>query len=264
MSSLENALKIMLLLQPSRPVLRVGEVCRELGFPKSSVSRLLKTLSEYGMLEREGSDSGYVAGPRSLLLADLYSKQHSLKDQVDLALTRVTAEFGFAGYASVLNGSDIIILSVNHGTYPLRLVREIGQPMPAFTTSVGRALLAYLDDDEIVRRARAGIGDRYTDKVILERIKLVRDFGVAWGNSAIIPGIAALAVAIRDDARDEALGFSISYPTSAVGPELRIRMLRRLREEASAIGARIRDSFWQGRNLDGWTVPNFPEDDLNE
>jgi DNA-binding IclR family transcriptional regulator len=37
MSSAENALKILSLLGPERPVLRVGEVCRELGIPKSSV-----------------------------------------------------------------------------------------------------------------------------------------------------------------------------------------------------------------------------------
>lgn len=264
MSSLENALKMMLLLSRDRPVLRVGEVCREVGIPKSSVSRLLKTLSEYGMLEREKGDAGYVAGPRALLLADLYSAQHSLKDLVDLSLERVTAEFGFAGYTSVLTGSDIIILTVKHGSYPLRLVREIGQPMPGFNTSVGRALMAYLDDDDIARRARQNAAQAYSDAEIRHHIELVRTYGVAWTQSTIIPGIAALAVAVRDPKSGESLGFSISYPTSAVDEDLRVRMLQRLREEAHAIGQRLQDPFWTDRNLNDWPIPDFTLDELVE
>lgn len=264
MSSLDNALKIMSLLERNRPVLRVGEVCRELGIPKSSVSRLLKTLSDYGMVERHNGDAGYVAGPRALLLADLYSSQHSLKDQGDVALDRLTEEFGFAGYASVLSGSEIIILSVSHGSYPLRLVREIGQPMPAVRTAVGRALMSYLDDDEIVRRAKVHVGEQMADQEILHRVHLVREYGVAWGNSAIIPGIAALAGAVCDPKRGESLGLSISYPTTAVDSELRVRMLLRLREEVAAMGSRIRDPFWESRSLQEWPLPDFATMEVSE
>ncbi|MCR5858019.1 IclR family transcriptional regulator [Mesorhizobium sp. J428] len=189
MSSLENALKIVSLLDRTRPVLRVGEVCREIGIPKSSVSRLMKTLGDYGILEREaGEGVGYVAGPRSLLLADLYSAQHSLKDQVEVALERLTEEFGFAGYVSVINGADIIILSVRHGSYPLRLVREIGQPMPAFTTSVGRALMSYLEDGEIIRLARVYMGDRYSDEEILARVEMGMEIRRRLGAERHHPG----------------------------------------------------------------------------
>lgn len=261
MSSLENALKIMLLLNRNRPVLRVGEVCREIGIPKSSVSRLLKTLSDYGMVERENGDTGYVAGPRSLMLADLYSSQHTLLDLVEVSLSRLTEEFGFAGYVSVLSGADIVIIRVQHGSYPLRLVQELGQPMPAYRTSVGQALMAYLDDDEVCRRARETADDASTDAAILEKIGDVRRYGAAWTESAVIPGIAALAVAVRDPKKDEALGFSISYPTSAVDPNMRTRMFSRIREEAHSIGTRLRDPFWTDRSLPDWPVPDLSASD---
>ncbi len=261
MSSLENALKIMLLLNRSRPVLRVGEVCREIGLPKSSVSRLLKTLSDYGMIERENGDSGYVAGPRSLMLADLYSAQHALLDLVEVSLSRLTDEFGFAGYVSALTGPDIVIIRVQHGSYPLRLVREIGQPMPAYRTSVGQALLSYLDDDEVCRRARGPGENEPQDADIRRTMDRFRRYGVAWTESAIIPGIAALAVAVRDPKKDEALGFSISYPTSAVDTDMRLRMFLRIREEAHSIGGRLRDPFWAERSLQDWPIPDLSPDD---
>lgn len=264
MSSLENALKILSLLERGRPVLRVGEVCRQLEIPKSSVSRLLKTLNDYGLVERGNADQGYVAGPRTLLLADLYSTQHSLKDQAEVALHRLTEEFGFAGYVSVLSGSDILILSVSHGSYPLRLVREIGQPMPAPRTAVGRALMSYLGDDEIVGRARVHLGDELDEQELLRRVGLVREYGVAWGNSAIIPGIAALAAAVCDPRRGDSLGLSLSYPTNAADEELRTRMLTRLREEVAAIGNRIRDPFWEKRKVQDWPRPDAALMELSE
>lgn len=73
MSSLETGLQILNVLSAGRPILRVGEVCRELGIPKSSVSRLMRTLSDFGLLERDPQNQGYVAGPQVLLMANLSS-----------------------------------------------------------------------------------------------------------------------------------------------------------------------------------------------
>ena len=78
MSSLENGLAILGLLDADRPVLRVGEVGRRLGLPKSSVSRLLKALCIAGLVEYTGDTGGYVVGSRALGLAAAYSSRHRL------------------------------------------------------------------------------------------------------------------------------------------------------------------------------------------
>ncbi len=244
MSSLENALKIVALLDKERPVLRVGEVCRDLGLPKSSVSRLLKTLSEYEIVEREPGDTGYGAGRRMLLLSDLYAARHKLQALVDTAMETLIADFQFASYSAVLSGSEIIIIRVRHGSYPLKLVQEIGVPMPAYPTSVGRALLARKPDAEILELVRAGRPQAPSEAEILDAIAEVRESGASLTANTIIPGIAALGVAVHDARHAETLGFSISYPVAATDEALRARMLQRIREEARAIGSRIEDKFW--------------------
>ncbi len=103
MSSLENGLAIIGLLNAGHPVLRVGEVCRKLDMPKSSVSRLLRTMSEFGLLEREANDVGYVVGPRALLLGKLYTSRHGMLALAGGMLDELIAEFGFTGYVSVLS-----------------------------------------------------------------------------------------------------------------------------------------------------------------
>lgn len=252
MNSLESALKIVSLLSQSRSVLRVGEVCRELGMPKSSVSRLLKALSDHDILERETDGAGYVVGRWALALSELYVARHNLLALADHALDRLIDEFQFACYAAVLHGPDIVIVRIKHGSYPLRLVREVGVPMPAFNTSVGRALLARKTDDEIVELIKQSAKPVDT-RDILEKVAQVRQTGVARTESMIIPGIAAIGVAVRDAQKKEMLGFSISYPAFAADEAMDTRMFERIREHAQAIGERIGDAFWtdRGKQVEG-------------
>jgi DNA-binding IclR family transcriptional regulator len=245
LSSLDNALQILGLLGPARPVLRVGEVCRELDIPKSSVSRLLKTMGEHGLLERERGDLGYVVGRRALELADLYVSRHTLLDLIDLTIDRIVLRFGFAGYAGVLSGRELVVLRVKHGSYPLRLVQQVGTRLPSFDTAIGRALLSRLPEDEADDAFSSGDGPAASER--RDELDRVYRCGLAGTANAVIPGIAALGVGLAAPDGREALGFSVSYPTGAVTPAQEREMAIWLREEAAAIAARIGDPYWAGR-----------------
>jgi DNA-binding IclR family transcriptional regulator len=243
MNSLEAAMRILRLADRTSPVLRVGEVSRELGLQKSTVSRLLRTLCEHELVEREHDGQGYVAGRRSLVLADLYLAAHTLLDRVESAIDALVAEFGFVGYIGALSGPDIVILRVKHGSYPLRLVQEVGKRMPATSTALGLALLARKSDAEVAELLRAA-GARPEPARLAERLGEIRRDGTASISSAIIPGIAAIGAALGEANGTEALGFALSYPVSATDPKLQDRMTIRVREEGMRIGRRIGDPHW--------------------
>jgi DNA-binding IclR family transcriptional regulator len=242
-------MRILSLLSQDRPVLRVGEVCRELEVPKSSVSRLLKTMSDHGLLEREQRGQGYVSGRRSLVLADLYTARHTLLDLIDVTLDNLITEFGFAAYAAVLTGPDIIVLRLKHGRYPLRLVQEVGKRIPAFQTAIGRALLARLSDEEALVLIKEREGSKSKAVAALQELRRIRQSGIATTTSTVIPGISAIGAALHDPARAESLGFSISFPSAASNPDLDDRMMRRTKKEAQSIGIRIGDPFWVRRSI---------------
>lgn len=245
LSSLENAFSILALLDQNRPVLRVGEVCREIGLPKSSVSRLLKTMGEFGLVEREQGGLGYVVGKRALELADLYLTRHSLLDLIDLTVDRIVAEFGFAGYAGVLSDNDLVVLRLKHGSYPLRLVQPVGQRLPAYETAIGRALLSRLPEDEACVAAASGTSIGPAE--VRDELDAVYRRGIAATLSTTIMGIAALGAAVYSPDKREAIGFAISFPMNATDPALRYRMATWLRDEAVSIGLRIADPYWAGR-----------------
>jgi DNA-binding IclR family transcriptional regulator len=221
MSSFDTAMQILGLLGRERPLLRVSEVCRELAIPKSSVSRLLRAMEEARLLQR-AETGGYVTGPRTLALANLYLERWGLLDRADAALGELVSTFGFTGFASALDGSDIVLLRVRQGSYPLRYVREIGTRLPAWSTAMGMVLLAQLSDHAALTRLQAVPDlDRET---LLAGLLAARTGGFVMAGSALTPGATTIAAAVHDPASGEALAIGLAFPDSATDPALRGRM----------------------------------------
>jgi IclR family transcriptional regulator, KDG regulon repressor len=248
MSSLENGLRILSLLGPSRPILRVGEVCRDLEIPKASVSRLLRTLADAGVLERDARDGGYRVGVRSLDLGRLYLADHGLLDLITNAIDMLVAEFGFTGHAGIVVGAERVLLVAKQGTYPLQHIAGVAERKPVFDSIIGRAILARRSDDEIL----AVLGLHNAQDVVnglhgeaaLKEIDAIRQQRVAFSSSLITPGISSVGAAVADPSRDEVLGFCLSYPAAAADETMRQRMRDEVHKFASAIGRRVHDQVW--------------------
>jgi DNA-binding IclR family transcriptional regulator len=244
MSSLDTAMAMLKLIGKERPVLRVGEISRELKMQKSTASRLLRKLADHGLLAREMEGYGYVAGRLGLMLADLYLSGQTLLKMVDRAIETLVEEFGFVGYAAALSGNEVVILRLLHGRYPLRLVREVGTRQGVWSASIGRALLARKSDAEAWGILKSPGGPRISRAEAVAELARIRTTGTAATDSAVVPNIAAIGAAIGDPDRNDTLGFALSFPMTATDEAMRRRMTARVFEEAMRIGARFGDPFW--------------------
>lgn len=248
MSSLENGLRILSLLHEDRTVLRVGEVCRELDMPKASVSRLLKALSEAGLLEREERDQGYVVGGHALDLAALYLARHSLLDLVRVAIDDLVREFGFTGHAGIVSGHERVLLVAQQGSYALQHTGAVAERKPAFDSIIGRAILARLDDDralaQLDAQGKLGLRAMMSDQEVKAEFASIRKNRIARSSSLITPGISSIGAAIADPGRNEIMGLCLSFPTLAADEAVQDRIAARVGEHAHAIGMRMRDPVW--------------------
>jgi DNA-binding IclR family transcriptional regulator len=244
MSSLDTAMRMLKLIGKERPVLRVGEISRELKMQKSTASRLLRKLADHDLLAREIEGQGYVAGRRGLILADLYLSEQTLLKMVDRAIQILVDEFSFVGYAAALSGNEVVILRLRLGRYPLRLVREVGTHQAVWSASIGRALLARKSDAEAWAILRSSGGPRVPRAEALAELARIRTTGTAATNGAMVPNIAAIGAAVGDPDRGDALGFALSFPMTATDEAMRRRMTARVYAEAMRIGTRFGDPFW--------------------
>lgn len=147
-SALKSGLEVLQLLG-RRHNLNLTEIANSLGKSKSGVHAILNTLRECGFVERI-TDGSYCLGARAWELgrASSSSQIDKLAQPFLIKLEQQTNEGVILG---VLDGFDVLYLSVLPGNHAVRLNVEVGQRIPANLTSTGVCLLAALQDDQITK-----------------------------------------------------------------------------------------------------------------
>lgn len=252
MSSLEKALDILSCFSIERPVLAVSAVAQELAMPKSSVSRLMKAMANAGLLEQEQGRRGYTPGILAFQLGNLYQKHLKVLDLVEEAVADLVERFGVTGYIGVMNGTDVVLISVRQGSYPIRMVLEKGTRVPAQVTAIGLALLARSSDEEIrslypgaVRYDETGLTVNAQD--IIAQVEAVRRQGYAAVEGSTFRGFNALSVAVESVTERQRIGFSVSYPQELLRERDMSEIIDCVVGLAEGIGVRSADPYWVAR-----------------
>ena len=151
-TSIRRGVEVMLSLATDEALagsgLGVTRISELLGREKSQVSRALKALSEYGLVERD-KDAGYRLGWRLYALAQLAGERRLLEAAGPM-MRRLAHSLGERVHLSVLQGAEALtVLSESPGRRS-QTTGWAGRVTPAYCTSAGRALLLDWDDDEII------------------------------------------------------------------------------------------------------------------
>lgn len=232
MSNLESAIRILHCLSPDTPLLKVTDVSSRLGLAKSTVSRLLRTMHEGGLLKRDENVPQYGPGPLALELSRLYAASNSLLDRVDAALANLVEEFGFTGFAGMLDGDSVVILRQHQGWYRLRYVLEVGEHHPPHDMAIGIALLA--------RHNLSAQLNSPQQRRLAKVFQVERAVEVPCRS---VPGITAIGTALRHERNGQCIGFSISFPDNAAPAAMRVKIKSRIQAVAREIGQEIQDGF---------------------
>ena len=249
MSTLANAVAVLRLFASDRVELTVTDVARALDMPKSSVSRLLKSMRDAGLLTGAGAAPRYRLGNLVFEITQAHRQNSVLMDLADTELRAICQATRHTGYISILDGADVLVLRMFPGREALRVVTPLGSRAAAFATANGRSLLARLPDSELhalhskgLRPPSANAPGSMTD--LLERLQAVRNDGWCQAIDEAIPGVHSIAVAVADANNEEALAFCVSFPAGqASAIEVR-RMMRMVTDAARRIAERIGDRFW--------------------
>lgn len=225
-TSIRRGLEVLLVLQTSRARekggLGVTELAEILDMDKSQISRSLKVLTEYGMVDRDPKTRAFRLGWRIFNMAQVSGDQRLLECAGEV-LDDLVIRLDESVYLSVLSGFEAL-------TVAERTAKHSIQAMPAqwslYSTSVGRVLLTDRTSAEIrgmyegrtLRTARDG-GVRTVDDLV-ETVSKVRDDGHAIVVDEFEVGLAAVGVPVRDY-RGVLIGsLGVSGPTFRLEPKL--------------------------------------------
>ena len=157
--SLERGLAILSSFTSVRPLLGVSELAREVGLNRSTTHRYIATLATLGYLQQDALTKKYRLGPRVVDLGFSAINSMELREIAAPHLQRLSDESGHTVNMAILDGADIVYIercrSSGRGQREIDLNLHIGSRLPAYCTSMGKAMLAFLPDEE--RDAAIGV-----------------------------------------------------------------------------------------------------------
>jgi DNA-binding IclR family transcriptional regulator len=181
--------------------LGVTRIAELIGKEKSQVSRSLKILAEYGMVDRDPRTLVYRLGWRIFSMAQLAGDRRLL-EKASVQLTRLVGELAESVYLSVLNGREALTLLARSPDREVQATAWAGRSFPAYSSSVGRVLLSQRSEREI-RALFAGVplvtkAAPMTVEDLLARLARTRQHGYAVVDQEFEPGLISVAAPVVD------------------------------------------------------------------
>ncbi|CAN5620513.1 IclR family transcriptional regulator [soil metagenome] len=223
-TSFARGLRVFLTVA-DRGDIRADELSALLDTPLSTVYRYLRTLTEFGFVER--AENGYRLGPRMRITGGPTVTSEELIRVATPILTRLTEQTGETAIIARRVATDAVCLHEVPSPNALRVTIEPGTSLPLHAGAIATVLLAYADEEVQAEVLAAAPHGRRLGRT-LQRI--ARD-GVAQSAGDDVPGATVLAVPMmRADGIIAALG--LLAPTERADAAWRSNATRRLREAA--------------------------------
>src|SRR5262245_26396171 len=131
--------------------LGVSELSRKVKLHKSTVSRLLSTLEQEGLLERTSSGEKYRLGFELLRLAGQVTHFGDLRSIAQPVLAELAELSRETVHLAVLDGDEVINIEQVSGPHLVRDTNWVGRRTPLHCVATGKALLAWRPAAEIAR-----------------------------------------------------------------------------------------------------------------
>lgn len=207
MSSIEKTIQILNFLSDADKSLGVTEISSHLLIPKSTVHRILSTLSHYSLVSKEKDSSRYRLGVQVLKYSNSFYNSFDLRRYSKRILKRTCIETGLTTFLSIWqDGKGVCIDSVRafQNPHAHNLFVDVGKIMPFHCAASAKVLLAYQSPEEISRLIKQNTIQKYTSKTIvkpeklIEHFKKIRSQGFAVCDEELEEGIRAISAPIKN------------------------------------------------------------------
>ena len=241
--SVDRALSILGFLAEEGE-LGVTELGRRLRVHKATASRLVATLADHGMVERNPVTDKVRLGHGLIHLAGSVMAGLDLPQQARPMLEELAERTRETVNLAVLDGDEVLHLDQIAGARSIVSVSWVGRRTPLHATSNGKVLLAFLEEAER-ERLLAGPLRRMTPNTITDpgllraQLRDVISRGYAQTVEELEEGLNAVAAPVRGTGGEAVAAVSVSGPAFRMRPVELPRLGRMVMDTAGAISRRL-------------------------
>lgn len=244
-NSILRASRILKTFSTEKRQLKISELARQLGLDRSTTYRILLSLEEAGLVEKDVSTGAYALGLGAFELGNAYLRQTDLIQVARPIMAELAQKVQETVHLAVLSDTEIVYLDKVDSPRTLGVMSKIGQRSPVYCTALGKALLAFRSEEELSRILRKVKLVRMTPRTItskqklLDELRQVRKRGYAFDCREIEDDVECIAAPIRNHEAEVIAALSISGPQRKIGTPQEGEFIRQVVEAGALISSKM-------------------------
>lgn len=239
-------IQILSLFSMNRTSLSISEIQAELGYPKSTVFRILSTLEKYNYVKKNPDNHRYSLGFQFFRLGSIVQSEFDFRQAALPIMKQLVDETNETVELNIVDGSSRICIEKVDSPLDVRNFVRIGERKPLYLGASGKVLLAFLSKNEqekVFEELRSN--DIDIDKLKKE-LEDIRKNGYKVTKAERVAGSFAIACPIFDYTGEMVAGLTIAGPIQRLTKEHETLLIKKLIVAAKKISEEL--GYFNGEN----------------
>ncbi|GCL74302.1 IclR family transcriptional regulator [Paenibacillus naphthalenovorans] len=243
-SSVQNAVRLLNAFSPEEAELGISELSEKLGIAKSTVHRLVTTLSGEGFIAKDPNTNLYRLGISILAISNIVTSTMPLHQTALPVIRQLGKKTKESIHIGIFRDGEVIFLNRIDGINTHASLSMIGSRVPAHCTSSGQVFLAYQPKETVNLLFSKGL-KAYTRKTVTDVKQMhalldkVREQGFSVSVEELHEGIASVAAPIRNSRGQVIATVSIPGPVQRISKDALPLLTKLVLQAAKEISLRF-------------------------
>ena len=250
--SLVRGLNLLERLAANPGGLSLSEVAEQSDLAPSTTHRLLQALQSQGFVTQDSELGVWKIDVKTFRIGNSFLEARDFVATSRPFLRRLTTATGETANLGTRDGGTVVFLAQSESPQMMRMITRLGSRAPLHASGVGKALMAWLPEDELARildeQGLAPVTENtlHTPGSLRENLAEIRRQGFACDREEHAIGLQCVAACLHDEHGTPLAAISVSGPKARI-PESRLPELGALVRDTAAeitaqLGGRIPDT----------------------
>lgn len=218
----QRAAKLLRYIATGGTIANLQQAVKTLSISRTTMLRLLYTLEIERFISKVPETGEYQIG---VGLLGLVGQNAYGQDLVQVALPSVgwlAEQSGLSAHLGVLDGTDVVYLARRIPNVPLASNIRVGSRLSAHATTLGRAILAFMEPETVRTMYKDRPLDQHTDRTpttvseLLEKLKAEFHDGYSSSDGMLTKGVSSIAAPIFGESAQVLASINVTGPTELV------------------------------------------------
>ncbi|WP_199256760.1 IclR family transcriptional regulator C-terminal domain-containing protein [Alteribacillus sp. YIM 98480] len=238
--SLEKGLTVLKAFSAEQPILSVSEAADLTGYSRPTVRRIFITLHTLGYVNEK--NGRYVLTARVLSLGYSYLSSQNIWNVAMPYIEELVKQTQESSSISVLDYDEVVYVARVPTERIMTISLNVGSRLPAYATSMGKVLLAYLPETEKEAYLNHFSAEKLTPNTKIDpdelrkELNVIKEQGWSFANEELEEGVRSIAVPIYNNRNEAYAAVNCSANASRVsGKHMKEKYLPLLKSTANRI-----------------------------